>query len=907
MAHKSKCKKTDLAAEVARLVGAGKTAELPTVDFSDPNRPKTCLEVDFPILPVNQIATIEGNVGKPIYQMSKWWARRRSSVFRAMLIAAATKAPDDPKQAAKLVWDSYYHNHQKGGAFKHLKVADIFMGGGTTIVEGSRLGMQMFGCDLNPIAWFITKNELASATVKKEDVQALLDDIEAEVKPQVMPFYSCDCPRGHKGKWIRIATGEEMKEGFDPLLLKPQERKTYRYEGPEIIYVFWAKHGPCSATKCGHRTPLMSTPVMAVKELSIGYWEHACCNCQKIYDIENGDVRMAPSVPLVVTDGEKPFAVLGEDHGVKCPHCGHEEVCSLLAKNLTKRVSLTLLVHPSWMAGSPNKASNGQPFGGSITDDVAATIAWNKERADHLQLVEVRGVLPEEVVCPSTRKAIKTGKGSGTVTHHGNFVCGKCGTEQAIVDSVERTHKTAPIAMFAIQGYCPECATHGVPYHGRFFSPPNPSILDAAMSEWESCKETDLNGFWPHSEIPFGHMTHQRQPLPKHGYTHWWMMFNWRQLLVHARLLRAIGYIAGDRHNKLTREFVLGAFQQYLRNQCMFSFWHMTFDKLAPALSNANFHPKSTVIEVGVFPPMGYGPWTSTVQSLFDTAAWSRAPTDLVSKQFIKGVDPQLAEAITGMSIKAGCGDPVLDGQIVCCSNTELASLSSDSWDIVITDPPFANNLHYSELSDFFHVWLRLILKDKYPDYFNPEYTPKTLEAVSNQARHPEDADAFFQRVLTKCWKSAHRILKPGGLLAFTFHHSEDEPWVQVSESLFDANFVLVATYPIRSDEIKGAGEFGSKKIEYDIIHVCRKRTEEPKPISWDRMQRDVINDVLSLESLIRPSENKGLLPADLQIIKRGKVLEHYSRHYGQVFDEGRPLSVKAALLGISQVTDKNP
>ena len=38
--------------------------------------------------------------------------------------------------------------------------------------------------------------------------------------------------------------------------------------------------------------------------------------------------------------------------------------------------------------------------------------------------------------------------------------------------------------------------------------------------------------------------------------------------------------------------------------------------------------------------------------------------------------------------------------------------------------------------------------------------------------------------------------------------------------------YYLEATYPIRSDETKGEGEFGSKTIEYDIIHVCRKRTE---------------------------------------------------------------------------------
>src|ERR1700736_6737093 len=110
---KGKSKKEVLAEQIAVAVCAGREVAVETVDFNDPNRPKTCLEVDFPILPINQIAQIEGNAGKPIYQMSKWWARRRSSVFRAMLLAAAMKAPGDPAHAAKAVWDIYYANHQR--------------------------------------------------------------------------------------------------------------------------------------------------------------------------------------------------------------------------------------------------------------------------------------------------------------------------------------------------------------------------------------------------------------------------------------------------------------------------------------------------------------------------------------------------------------------------------------------------------------------------------------------------------------------------------------------------------------------------------------------------------------------------------------------------------------------------
>ena len=144
-------------------------------------------------------------------------------------------------------------------------------------------------------------------------------------------------------------------------------------------------------------------------------------------------------------------------------------------------------------------------------------------------------------------------------------------------------------------------------------------------------------------------------------------------------------------------------------------------------------------------------------------------------------------------------------------------------------------------------------------------------------------------------------------LLAFTFHHSEDEPWVAVLESLFDAGYYLEATYPIRSDETKGDGEFGSKTIEYDIIHVCRKRTEEPKPVSWGRMRREVMGDVRQLQAMLENHAKEGLPAADLQVIRRGKALEYFSRHYGKVYvDEGRAISVKDALVGINQLIDED-
>lgn len=394
-----------------------------------------------------------------------------------------------------------------------------------------------------------------------------------------------------------------------------------------------------------------------------------------------------------------------------------------------------------------------------------------------------------------------------------------------------------------------------------------------------------------------------------HGYTHWWMMFNPRQLLGNAQILKAI--VSAGTHRWEVREYVLGAFQQYVRNQSSFSFWHQKLDKLAPALSNSNFHPKSNFVEVGVFPGMGYGPWTSTVEVLTRASGWVANPWELVATEQLRNRHPALAEELTGKSEKVPIGDFLGQAVIESASSTELSEIKDNSFDLVVTDPPFGGLLHYSELSDFFYVWLRTVLKDRYPDAFGVGLSPKALEVVANKAREPDDPDAFYARLLTQCWREAHRILKPGGILTFTFHHSEDEPWVAVLKSLFDAGFYLEAAYPIRSDETKGEGSkpgtFGSQQIEYDIVHVCRKRMDEPQPVSWGRMRREVLADVRQLQGLLENHAKEGLPAADLQVIRRGKALEYFSRHYGKVFKaDGEPISVKEALVGINQILDED-
>lgn len=905
-----------LAEEVAKAVGAGKPWQCETVDFSDPNRPPTCIEVDFPIIPINEPAGVEASSGaatKPIYQMSRWWARRQASVFRSMLLAAAMKAPDDPSEAAKLVWDAYYGNHQKRNAFKHLKVADIFMGGGTTVVEGSRLGMRMFGNDLNPVAWFVVKNELAQ--VDKAEVEALLAEIETEVKPQLMPFYACDCPRGHKGHWTRLSSGEVMGEDFDPLALSPEERKDYSYHGPEIIYTFWAKHGPCQVTGCGHRTPIMTSPVMAVKTLTVKAWPRTCKNCGGEYDIEERDARMAPGVSLVVADTERPFAVArlnrysGEPESAECPSCGKTEQFGKLGKGKHKTVELSLLVHPQWLQGEASHDAQGEPYGGSADDSVDATVRWNHARAQSSRLLEVRGRLPDEVTCPDTGIRFHTGKEGGTVPKNSHFTCQAptCGREQDILESVKTFGRPAPFAEYAYQVYCPECDEAGDVQSGRFIVPSsNPELVSQAVVEWNQRKAEDLFEFWPKSELSKGWKTHG-WAVPEHGYTHYYRMFNPRQLLQHALLLRSTMDV-GD-YSLVVRESVLGAVAQFLRYSCAFTIWHLKNNQISAFLSNNNFQLKNTVVETKAFSPVGDGSFVSAARKVIDSCNYRENPWDLLCKEVLVRVGRRdIGSALPGRTIKVYPGDSVQSAtEIECGSSSDLGQWESGSLDLVVTDPPFGEIMQYAELSDFFYVWLRLALGGVYPSIFGPDYTPKTLEAVTNPYRN-ENPDEFYKSILTACWIEAARLLKPGGVLAFTFHHDKDGPWVSVLESLFDAGFYLVNAFPIRGDASKGESKvaFGAEKVEFDIIHVCRKRIDEPKPISWAKLRRQVLHDVRDLQELLEHHQEDGLPEADLQVIRRGKALEYFSRHYGRVYkDQDTPMTVLEALLGINQLLDE--
>lgn len=154
--------------------------------------------------------------------------------------------------------------------------------------------------------------------------------------------------------------------------------------------------------------------------------------------------------------------------------------------------------------------------------------------------------------------------------------------------------------------------------------------------------------------------------------------------------------------------------------------------------------------------------------------------------------------------------------------DSSVTDLPDRSVDAVLTDPPFFDNVHYSQLADFFYVWQRHILG---ADGHWKAYTTRCAHEVQNP-----DVRTFTER-LTAVWAQAYTVLKDDGILAFTYHHSRSEGWRSMLQALMVAGFVITAAHPIKSEMSVAMPKHQAKEpIDLDIIVVCRKRPRLEPP-----------------------------------------------------------------------------
>ncbi len=234
------------------------------------------------------------------------------------------------------------------------------------------------------------------------------------------------------------------------------------------------------------------------------------------------------------------------------------------------------------------------------------------------------------------------------------------------------------------------------------------------------------------------------------------------------------------------------------------------------------------------------------------------------------------------------------------CKTSERMDEDDKSVDLVITDPPYYDNVQYSELSDYFYVWLRESLKDDY-DEFRPELVPKAREIVANNSANKDEE--FFVESLANVFSECNRVLKDDGEMVFTYHHNENEAWSVILEALVRSGFTITGAYPVQSEMPNNPHISELDNAEYDIlIYANKERVDEELTLSG--LRKNLFFELQDLAAEER-ERHDDLAKADLGVILRGKCMYYYSKHYPNVYSDDEEVGINEALDTVDSVIEQ--
>ena len=174
------------------MTGDGRPRSLPSL-----------LESRFPAYAVSRVASADRRARDPAYSAHRWWARRPPALMRAILLAAALDASTSEGE----FWDQYA---DASDVLSGVRVFDPFMGGGSTLIEASRLGASVEGTDVDPTAELIVAHALAPAD--GQEVLEAGNELLAHLRSSFSALYPADGGEALHWFWLPIVTCPECSE-----------------------------------------------------------------------------------------------------------------------------------------------------------------------------------------------------------------------------------------------------------------------------------------------------------------------------------------------------------------------------------------------------------------------------------------------------------------------------------------------------------------------------------------------------------------------------------------------------------------------------------------------------------------------------------------------------------------------
>ena len=222
---------------------------------------------------------------------------------------------------------------------------------------------------------------------------------------------------------------------------------------------------------------------------------------------------------------------------------------------------------------------------------------------------------------------------------------------------------------------------------------------------------------------------------------------------------------------------------------------------------------------------------------------------------------------------------------------------------IIACDPPYYDNIAYGDLSDFFYVWLRPLLKDLYPKLFATLTVPKNEELIAVSHRHNNDkqqAKQFFLDGMTEALGKLNRQAHPAFpiVIYYAFKQSESNGWETFLEALIQNKFTISGSWPLRTERKARASALNTNSLASSIILVCRPRTDSQtiNRREFIRQLRDEMPKALTVMT-----KEQVIDPVDLQQSALGPGMAIFSRYDGILKQNGDKLTVKEALKIITE------
>lgn len=323
----------------------------------------------------------------------------------------------------------------------------------------------------------------------------------------------------------------------------------------------------------------------------------------------------------------------------------------------------------------------------------------------------------------------------------------------------------------------------------------------------------------PETFVRPGHNTDQARG---YNYLKWKDFFNARQLLCLGLLLREILTI----DNLAIQEQMLCLFSGTLEfNNLFCSFKGEGTGAVRHMFSNHILKPERTPLENSVW---GTEKSSGTFSTLFESRLlrakrYLDEPFEVALAHDTDGNRIKATKKIASQPIRAhrvetwGELESTEHGLLIMNGDSSKLPVPAGTVDAVVTDPPYFDFVHYSELSDFFFAWLSPALRNRY------SWMAREDSSDPGEVQHKDPL--VFARQLASVFTEACRVLKDDGVLAFSFHHSRAEGWAAIYEAVSKAGLAVVAAHPVHA-ELRTSSPKSSAKdpISLDAILVCRKK-----------------------------------------------------------------------------------